>query len=136
MMGAMGFWKTFGKIASVVGPLLSLLGPVGGLLGTASKIGGALSKVGTVTNVAGPLLTTAGGIASVASQNREQKKIMRSLMEERTLANQGQEREQADMARKKKQLTDLRRTVGAGRRSLLSGWYDDDSIIGKQTIGA
>jgi hypothetical protein len=62
--------------------------------------------------------------------------MMRSLLEERTLANRDMERERAEMERKKKQLTDLRRTVGAGKRSLMSAWYDDDSMAGKQTIGA
>jgi hypothetical protein len=61
--------------------------------------------------------------------------MMRSLMEERTLANKAREREQEEMERKKKQLTDLRRTVRGGKRSLMSAWYDDDSL-GKQTIGA
>ncbi|MDR2432328.1 MAG: hypothetical protein LBD34_01075 [Puniceicoccales bacterium] len=56
-------------------------------------------------------------------------------MEERTLATQSAEREWAEVAKKKKQLTDLRRTVGQGRRSLLSAWYDG-SLAGKQTIGA
>jgi hypothetical protein len=60
---------------------------------------------------------------------------MCNLMEERTLATQSAEREWAEVAKKKKQLTDLRRTVGQGRRSLLSAWYDG-SLAGKQTIGA
>jgi hypothetical protein len=139
-----GFLKKFGKfykgylkkVAPVLGPALSLLGPVGGLLGTASKVGGIFSRLAPMANVMGPLLTAGSSMASVASQKREQKKMMRSLMEERTLANQGQEREREEMARKKKQLTDLRRTVGTGRKSLMSGWYDDGSLIGKQTIGA
>jgi hypothetical protein len=117
MIGAMGFLSDLGRI---IGPLL---GPLGGLLG--GPAGAALGSA------AGAGI----GIASTRSQDRSQSKMRRSLMEERTLANRERERAREEMEGKKKQLTDLRRTVGAGKRSLLSAWYDDGSLFGKQTIG-
>jgi hypothetical protein len=104
------------------------------VMGLLSMLGGIFG--GPLGAVLGPLLTLGGSIASARSQNRSQKEIRRSLMEERTLANHARERAQGEMEGKKKQLMDLRRTVRGGKRSLLSAWYDDGFLTGKQTIGA
>jgi hypothetical protein len=114
----MGFFSVLGNIFK------GIVGGLGGLFG------------GPVGMALGSLLTLGSSIASNHSRERSQKEVMRSLLEERTLANRDQERARDETERKKKQLTDLRRTVGAGKRSLLSAWYDDSSLSGKQTIGA
>jgi hypothetical protein len=136
----MGLKKFLKKAGSFLGPVVgSLFGPVGMAAGSAlSLLSGGSSKDsggGGLLSGLGSLLSLGGNLGIARSQRRSQKEIRRSLMEERTLANREREREQGEMEGKKKQLTDLRRTVRGGKRSLLSAWYDDD-LLGKQTIGA
>jgi 3-hydroxyacyl-CoA dehydrogenase len=89
-----------------------------------------MGMIGAIAAVA----SAAGSVVSAISQNRAQERMRRSLMEEQERANEERKRAQAERDTKKSQLSDLRRSIAVGKKSLMSGWVDDGE--GKQTIGA
>jgi stress response protein YsnF len=56
-----------------------------------------------------------------------EKRYQRSLLDEQQRAQQQQAQADAEARLKKEQLTALKRSIGAGRKSLLSSWYEEDS---------
>jgi hypothetical protein len=63
-----------------------------------------------------------------------EKRYARSLLDEQKHAAEEKRKEEDELKRKKEQLISMRRSIGSGRKSLLSSWYDEE--LGKDsTIG-
>jgi hypothetical protein len=72
-------------------------------------------------------------VASAISQHKQAKAVWESLLAEERRMDDEKKKAIAIVEERRRSLSDLRRSVARGRKSLMSGWGNDDD--GKQTIG-
>jgi hypothetical protein len=80
------------------------------------------------------VLSGLGSVLGLVPSGAE-KRYRRSLLEEDRRAGEQQKKAEDALKRKKEQLMSMRRSMGAGRKSLLSSWYDEDNRQ-ESTIGS
>jgi hypothetical protein len=96
--------------------------------------------VDAVFGLLGALFGLGHAVASAVSHHKQAKAVRKSLLAEerrvedhRQLVEEQKKKANAAVEDRKRALSDLRRSVARGRKSLMTAWGDGDD--GKQTIG-